>query len=108
MSLVTLKHTPTRADFGALLRLAGPLVLIHVGTQLMGVADTVMVGQVSPAALASVALGNMYFFSLSMFGMGVLFALDPIIAQALGAGDELGGDPLRREVQVVDEELELD
>ena len=31
---------------------------------LMGVVDTVMVGQVSPAALASVALGNMYFFSI--------------------------------------------
>jgi MATE family multidrug resistance protein len=55
----------------------------------MGVVDTIMVGQVSPAALASVALGNMYFFSISIFGMGVLFALDPIIAQALGAGDEL-------------------
>ena len=89
MSLAALKHKPTRADFRALLRLAAPLVLIQVGTMLMGVVDTIMVGQVSPAALASVALGNMYFFSLSIFGMGVLFALDPIIAQALGAGDEL-------------------
>ena len=31
----------------------------------------------------------MYFFLFSIFGMGVLFALDPIIAQALGARDEL-------------------
>lgn len=89
MSLVALEHKPTRADFGALLRLAGPLVLIQVGTMLMGVVDTIMVGQVSPAALASAALGNMYFFAISIFGMGVLFALDPIIAQALGARDEL-------------------
>jgi MATE family multidrug resistance protein len=89
MSLVALKHKPTRADFGALARLAGPLVLIHVGTMLMGVVDAIMVGRVSPAALASVALGNMYFFAISMFGMGVLFALDAIIAQALGARDEL-------------------
>jgi multidrug resistance protein, MATE family len=89
MSLVALEHKPTRADFSALLRLAGPLVLIQVGTMLMGVVDTVMVGQVSPQALASAALGNMYFFAISIFGMGVLFALDPIIAQALGAGDEL-------------------
>jgi len=89
MSLATLQHKPTRADFSALLRLAGPLVLIQVGTMFMGVVDTVMVGQVSPAALASVALGNMYFFAISIFGMGVLFALDPIIAQALGAHDEL-------------------
>jgi MATE family multidrug resistance protein len=89
MSLGVLRHKPRRADFAALLRLAAPLVLIQVGTMLMGVVDTMMVGRVSPAALASVALGNMYFFAISMFGMGVLFALDPIVAQALGAGDEL-------------------
>lgn len=89
MHFFALEHKPTRADFAALLRLAGPLVLIQVGTMLMGVVDTVMVGRVSPAALASVALGNMYFFAISIFGMGVLFALDPIIAQALGARDEL-------------------
>jgi MATE family multidrug resistance protein len=88
MSLA-LKHKPTRADFAALSRLAGPLVLIQVGTMLMGVVDTIMVGRVSAAALAAVALGNMYFFAISIFGMGVLFALDPIVAQALGARDEL-------------------
>jgi MATE family multidrug resistance protein len=96
MSLAALTHQPTRADFAALLRLSGPLVLIQVGTMLMGVVDTVMVGRVSPAALAAAALGNMYFFALSMFGMGVLFALDPIVAQALGARDELA---VRRGVQ---------
>jgi len=51
--------------------------------------DTIMVGRVSPTALAAVALGNMYFFGISIFGMGVLMALDPIVAQALGARDEL-------------------
>jgi MATE family multidrug resistance protein len=89
MSLFALEHKPTRADFSALLRLAGPLVLIQVGSMMMGVVDTVMVGRVSPAALASVALGHMYFFAISIFGMGVLFALDPIVSQALGARDEL-------------------
>jgi MATE family multidrug resistance protein len=89
MSLFELEHKPTRADFGALLRLAGPLVLIQVGSMLMGVVDTIMVGRVSPTALASVALGHMYFFAISIFGMGVLFSLDPIVAQGLGARDEL-------------------
>lgn len=89
MSFFALEHKPTRADFSALLRLAGPLVLIQVGSMMMGVVDTVMVGRVSPAALASVALGHMYFFAISIFGMGVLFALDPIVSQALGARDEL-------------------
>jgi MATE family multidrug resistance protein len=89
MSFITPENKPTSADFRALLRLAGPLVMIQVGTMLMGVVDTIMVGRVSPQALASVALGNMYFFAISIFGMGVLFAVDPIIAQALGARDDL-------------------
>jgi multidrug resistance protein, MATE family len=83
------EHRPTRADLHALLELATPLVLIQIGTMLMGVVDTIMVGRVSAQALAAVALGNLYYFVLSIFGMGVLMALDPIIAQALGARDEL-------------------
>ena len=79
------EYRPTRADLDALLRLATPLVLIQVGAMLMGVVDTIMVGRVSAQALAAVALGNLYYFVLSIFGMGVLMALDPIIAQALGA-----------------------
>ena len=82
-------HWPMRADVAALLRLAAPIVLIHVGGMLMGVVDTIMVGRLSPAALAAAAIGNQYFFVLVIFGTGVLMALDPIIAQALGARDDL-------------------
>jgi MATE family multidrug resistance protein len=78
-----------RADVAALLRLAAPMVLIHVGGMLMGVVDTIMVGRVSPTALAAAAIGNQYFFVLVIFGTGVLMALDPIIAQALGARDDV-------------------
>ncbi len=56
---------------------------------LMGVVDTVMVGHVSPADLAGVALGNIYFFGSCVFGMGLLFSLDPVVSQAVGAGDRL-------------------
>lgn len=55
----------------------------------MGVVDTIMVGRVSPADLAAVALGNLYFFGVAIFGMGVLFALDPVISQAVGADDRV-------------------
>jgi MATE family multidrug resistance protein len=71
-----------------MLRLAAPVVLVQVGIMAMGTADTVMVGHVSPSALAAVALGNLYFFALAVFGMGVLMALDPVVAQAVGAGDQ--------------------
>ena len=76
------------AELRALWRLAAPIVFIQVGLMLMGVVDSMMVGRVSPAALAAVAIGNMYFFAAAIFGMGVLLALDPVISQAVGANDE--------------------
>jgi MATE family multidrug resistance protein len=45
---------------------------------------------VSATALAAVAIGNLYFFGMAVFGMGVLYALDPVISQAAGAGDDVG------------------
>lgn len=78
---------PTLDDLRSLLRLAGPIVAIQVGLMLMGVVDTIMVGHVSPSDLAAAAVGNLYFFTFVAFGMGTLFALDPLVAQAVGAGD---------------------
>ncbi len=89
MHLIPPVNRPTRADLTALLRLATPMVLIQVGMMLMGVVDTIMVGRVSATALAAVAIGNQYFFVITIFGFGVLLALDPIIAQGLGAKDTL-------------------
>jgi MATE family multidrug resistance protein len=54
----------------------------------MGVVDSIMVGRLSAEALGAVALGNVYFFAVGVFGMGMLMALDPLVAQAVGAGDE--------------------
>ncbi len=85
-----LPRLPPVREFRSLARLALPIVAVQVGLMLMGVVDTLMVGRVSAAALAAVALGNLYFFGIAIFGMGVLFALDPIISQAVGAGDDAG------------------
>jgi len=81
---------PTRQDLDALLRLALPVAVVQIGMMTMGVVDTIMVGRVSPADLAAVALGNLYFFGVAVFGMGVLFALDPVVSQAVGANDTVG------------------
>ena len=77
----------SRDDLRALVRLAFPMVAVQVGLMLMGVVDTIIVGRVSSTEMAAAALGNLYFFSLSVFGMGVLMAIDPIVSQAVGAGD---------------------
>lgn len=81
---------PSRADLRAMLALAVPIVTVQLGLQLMGAVDTMIVGRVSPAALAATALGNLYFFAISIAGMGVIMGLDPVIAQAVGAEDDEG------------------
>ena len=74
-------------ELRAMIALAVPVVLVQVGFMSMGVVDTVMVGRISARVLAAVALGNLYFFNVSIFAVGTLMALDPIVAQAVGAGD---------------------
>lgn len=69
-------------------RLALPIVVVNVGMQGMGLLDSVMLGRVSSADLAAGALGNFYFYGFSIIGIGILMALDPVIAQGVGAGDE--------------------
>lgn len=77
-----------RAELLALLRLAVPTVAVQVGWMSMGVVDTIVVGHVSADAMAAVALGNLLFLAITIFGMGVLMGLDPLISQAVGAHDE--------------------
>jgi MATE family multidrug resistance protein len=79
---------PRPRELRELVRLAVPVATVQVGMTFQGVVDSIMVGHVSPVDLAAVALGNVYFFAAVVFGMGVLFALDPVIAQALGAEDD--------------------
>ncbi|MGW8264930.1 MAG: MATE family efflux transporter [Longimicrobiales bacterium] len=78
---------PTRHEFRGVLALALPVAAVQVGMMAMGVVDTVMVGHYSARDLAAVALGNLYFFTAAVFPMGVLMALDPVVSQAVGAGD---------------------
>ena len=71
-------------------RLALPVVIAQVGLMAMGVVDTLMVGRVSAEALAAVALGNLYFLAIIVPSSGTLMVLDPVVAQAVGAGDREG------------------
>jgi MATE family multidrug resistance protein len=77
------------SEVRALAVLAGPLALAQLGLQLMGVVDVAVVGRLGAVPLASVGLGNGIFFTLSVIGMGAMMGLDPLISQALGAGDRL-------------------
>src|SRR5688500_4183068 len=87
---------PSSSDLRAMMQLALPVAAVQLGIMAMGVTDTIMVGHVSPAALAATALGNLYFFIGGIFGQGTLMALDPVISQAVGARDE---DSIARAIQ---------
>jgi Na+-driven multidrug efflux pump len=78
------------SELAATIRLAVPVVLVQLGFTTMGLVDTLMVGRLSASVLAAVALGNLYFFNVSIFGVGTLMALDPLVSQAIGAGDHAG------------------
>lgn len=82
-------YKPTGLDLRELARLALPVAMVQVGMMAMGALDTVMVGRVSATDLGAVAVGNLYFFGIAVFGMGMLFALDPVISQAVGANDQV-------------------
>jgi MATE family multidrug resistance protein len=84
-TLTSLK--PTRHELREMLRLASPIVLVNLGMQSMGLVDALMLGRVSAAALAAGALGHFYVFVTAFTGIGILMALDPVIAQAVGARD---------------------
>lgn len=76
-----------RRELHDTLRLALPVTTVQVGLMAMGVVDTMMVGHLSAAALAAVALGSLYFYGVSALGQGMVMALDPLVAQAVGARD---------------------
>jgi MATE family multidrug resistance protein len=86
MNLAALR--PTKSELTEMAKLAFPIVLVNVGMQGMGLVDAIMLGRVSSADLAAGGLGNFYFFGIAIIGIGILMALDPVIAQGVGAKDE--------------------
>ena len=72
-----------------MLRLAGPIALAEIGWMSMGIADTIMVGRLpkSAEAIGAVSLGSILFYTVGMFGSGLLLGLDTLVSQAFGAGD---------------------
>ncbi|MGD8394803.1 MAG: MATE family efflux transporter [Candidatus Eiseniibacteriota bacterium] len=85
-----LPRQPLRGEIRAVLALAAPVAMVQLGMMAMGTVDAMMLGRVSELALAAGALGASLTFGLLCFPMGVLMALDPLVAQAVGAGDRDG------------------
>jgi len=69
-----------------MLALAAPVVLAELGWVSMGIVDTLMVGRLGAHAIGAVGLASMLIFAVAVFAMGLLLGLDPLVAQAFGAG----------------------
>ncbi len=54
----------------------------------MGLIDTAVVGRLGAGPLGAVGLANGLFFGLAVVGLGIMFGLDPLLSQAVGAGDD--------------------
>src|SRR5690606_25897361 len=59
-----------------------------LGHTLIGIVDKLMVGQLGPAALAAVSLGNSFFFVAMSLGVGFSTAITPLVGEADAANDK--------------------
>ncbi len=85
---------PYRASTASLLveavettRLAVPLAVTQVGQLAMFTTDLAFLGRLGDATLAAAALAHTILFAAFIVGMGLVSAVAPMTAQALGAGD---------------------
>ena len=81
------------------LQLAIPVVVGMVASFSMNFVDTLMAGRLpdKEIALASIATGGAIWSAVLMFVLGVLIALQPVVAQLDGAGNRSeGGDAARQ------------
>jgi MATE family multidrug resistance protein len=77
---------PTRHSARSVLHLAGPVIVAELGWMTMQVVDTLLVRHLGASAIGAVGIGGAIFMAVAVFGTGLLMGLDPLVAQAVGAG----------------------
>ena len=74
-----------RSEFLALIRLALPIIMTGLADMAINFTDVLMMGWLGPKAIAAGILGAHFYGFLHFFGLGVLAAVAPLVAQSLGA-----------------------
>ena len=67
-----------------IVKLAIPITIGQLGFMLMGFADTVMLGKYSTIEMSAASFGNVVFFQVIIFGMGLLFAVSTLVSISIG------------------------
>lgn len=68
------------------IKLALPVVFSQAGQMLVGLADTIMVGQIGATELAAVSFANSIFILGFVFSIGLSIGITPLVGKAHGAG----------------------
>ena len=75
-----------RSEMSALWQLSWPVLIGQLATVGMGVADVAMTGHVSAEELAAVSLGASVWSIILITVMGVMMAINSVVAHEIGAG----------------------
>ncbi|MGD8172683.1 MATE family efflux transporter [Vibrio sp. TRT 21S02] len=75
-----------KKEASQLIKLATPVLIASVAQTGMGFVDTVMAGGVSATDMAAVSIAASIWLPSILFGVGLLMALVPVVAQLNGAG----------------------
>jgi len=76
----------TKTEIRDIFQLSIPIIISQVGYMLMGFSDNLMVGSVSPAALAACGVSNSVFFLVVVIGIGGLSVLAPMVSKGKEEG----------------------
>jgi MATE family multidrug resistance protein len=76
-----------KKEASSLIKLATPVLIASVAQTGMGFVDTVMAGGVSATDMAAVSVAASIWLPSILFGIGLLMALVPVVAQLNGAGN---------------------
>ncbi|MCG7393620.1 MATE family efflux transporter [Microvirga sp. ACRRW] len=72
------------AELVATLSLGWPLILTNVAQNALMTTDVILMGWIGSGALAAGALGTNLYFAFLIFGIGLVSAVSPIVAEELG------------------------
>ena len=72
-------------EFKALLALGWPLIIAQLAQNALHTTDVILMGWLGPAELAAGAVASSVIICLQLLGVGLVGAVAPMVAQALGA-----------------------
>jgi len=87
-------RTPLMIEWRRCLILMGPIYIGQIAQMLMATTDTIMAGRLGAVELAAVSLGNGLWVPCLLFSVGLIGALQPLLAHALGEGNIKAFKPL--------------